>query len=203
MSTGERFKKRYEEGDTPWDLGQPDKNLMDMVTGWPIPRGRALEVGCGSGWDCVWLAGRGFSVTGTDLSGLAVQWALSNADAANVREKCTFLELDFIEQTVPGTPFDFLLDRGCFHIFDDTQNERERFVKNAAAHLETGGLWLSLLGSADDPPRDHGPPMRTAAETVAAVEPYFEILSLQTGRFNSERETPPKAWLCLMKKRQK
>ncbi|MCP5054647.1 MAG: class I SAM-dependent methyltransferase, partial [bacterium] len=32
MSTGERFKKRYEEGDTPWDLGQPDKNLMDMVT---------------------------------------------------------------------------------------------------------------------------------------------------------------------------
>jgi hypothetical protein len=32
MSVENRFKDRYKIGDTPWDIGKPDDNLIDMVT---------------------------------------------------------------------------------------------------------------------------------------------------------------------------
>ena len=32
MTAEERFKKRYESGDTPWGIGKPDFNLIQTVT---------------------------------------------------------------------------------------------------------------------------------------------------------------------------
>ena len=43
--------------------------------------------------------------------------------------------------------------------------------------------------------------MRSALDIVRAVEPWFEILSLTTAEFDSERENPARSWHCLMKKR--
>jgi hypothetical protein len=34
-----------------------------------------------------------------------------------------------------------------------------------------------------------------------AVVPYFEILSLQSTYFGSNRQNPPSAWKCLLRKR--
>ena len=36
MSVEDRFKKRYKKGDTPWDIGKPDFNLIETVTNTPI-----------------------------------------------------------------------------------------------------------------------------------------------------------------------
>ena len=68
-------------------------------------------------------------------------------------------------------------------------------------HLEQDGLWLSLIGSADEQRQMPGPPQRTAKDIVCAVEPYFEILSLVSSHFGSNRPVPPRAWVCLMRKR--
>jgi len=96
--------------------------------------------------------------------------------------------------------FDFIFDRGCFHGLAEKE-DRKIFAENAAGHLKKKGLWFSILGNADDEPRDEGPPMRSALDIVAAVEPYFEILSLVSDRVDSSRETSARCWLCLMKKR--
>ena len=200
MSKNERFRKRYKTGDTPWDLGRPDANLVEIVTRRPINSCRVLELGCGTGTDTVWLAQQGFEATGTDVSGVAIGKAKERAAESGV--ECTFLELDFLHQPVPGGPFRFIYDRDCFHSFD-TASQRKKFAKNAAAHLESGGMWLSFVGSADDPPRDSGPPMRSLKDVVLAVEPYFKILSVTASQFDSLREIPPGAWICLMTKREK
>ena len=63
------------------------------------------------------------------------------------------------------------------------------------------GLWLSLLGNADELRHAPGPSQRTATDIVNSVEPYFEILSLVSSYFGSNRPNPPKAWVCLMRKR--
>jgi len=82
-----------------------------------------------------------------------------------------------------------------------SDRDRRAFAENVAAHLEEDGLWLSIIGNADDRRAGPGPPRRSARDIVNAVEPCFEILSLVAGHFGSRRPDPPRAWVCLMRKR--
>ena len=200
MSDQERWEERYRTGNTPWDIGRPDVNLIDMVTKRPIPVCKALEIGCGAGSNAVWLARQNFEVTATDVSELAIQKAEERASDAGV--DCTFLVADFLNDKVPGAPFGFVFDRGCFHSFDSDE-EGKQLAENVDWHLGKDGLWLSLIGSTDGPPREVGPPQRSARDIVIAVEPYFEILSLDSSHFDADSPEPPRNWVCLMRKRGK
>lgn len=198
MSVNKRFKERYKTGNTPWDIGKPDFNLIETVTKIPIESCKALDIGCGTGDNSIWLAQKQFQVTGTDVSEIAIEKAKEKALKNNV--KCTFLVVDFFKSRIEGAPFGFVFDRGCFHTFDSNK-ERKKFAKNVASNLEKNGLWLSLIGSADERRQGPGPPQRTANDIVAAVKPYFEIFSLFSSHFESNRQNPPKCWVCLMQKR--
>ncbi len=198
MTTEERFQKRYASGDTPWDIGKPDVNLIQTVTSGPIEPCKALDIGCGTGDNSIWLAQHNFQVTGIDASETAIQRAREKALQANVR--CSFLVMDFLTGKIAGGPFGFAFDRGCFHSLHSDE-ERHRFAENVAAHLQKEGLWLSIVGNADDQRPGPGPPRRSARDIVNAVEPSFEILSLASGRFGSNRPDPPRCWVCLMRKR--
>ncbi len=198
MSVEDRYRERYRSGNTPWDVGKPDFNLLDIVAAHPVPGGKALDIGCGTGDNSIWLAQNGFEVTGTDVSEEALDRAGEKARGAGAQ--CRFLLVDFLESRIENAPFGFIFDRGCFHSFSDAAR-RERFAQNAADHLEEEGLWLTLAGNADEHRRGPGPPQRTAGEIVTAVEPLFEILALQSTRFGSNRSNPPRSWKCLMKKR--
>lgn len=114
---------------------------------------------------------------------------------------CSFIVADFLNNEIPGLPFGFVFDRGCFHSVE-TDEERRRFAENVASQLEEGGLWLTLAGNADEQVREAGPPQLTARELVTAVEPYCEIISLTAGHFGSNQSNPPQAWVCLMRKRE-
>ncbi|MFC1539725.1 class I SAM-dependent methyltransferase [Candidatus Latescibacterota bacterium] len=198
MSDKERWEERYSGGQLTWDIGIHDFNLETVVTNTPIENCKALEIGCGTGDNSLWLAQQGFQVTGVDIAEQAIKRAVEKSTKSGV--SCNFLVGDFLEDTIEGAPFDFMFDRGCFHSFGSAE-ERERFAFNAAAHLADGGMWLTIAGSADDSPRDTGPPMRSAQDIITAVEQYFEILSLYTSHFESNRPKPARAWVCLMRKR--
>ncbi len=144
------------------------------------------------------LSQKNFAVVGIDTSEIAIEKAREKASKANAQ--CTFLVTDFLTNKIAGAPFGLAFDRGCFHTVN-SDAERLSFAKNVAAHLKEDGLWLSLVGSADEQRHGPGPPQRTAGDIVNAVESYFEILSLASGYFGSNRPTPPKAWVCLMRKR--
>jgi SAM-dependent methyltransferase len=199
MSVNKRFKERYKAGDTPWDIGKPDFNLIEIVAKIPIKSCKALDIGCGTGDNSIWLAQKLFQVTGTDISEIAIEKAKEKASKSDV--KCTFLVVDFFRNRIEGAPFGFVFDRGCFHTFD-SDKERKRFAKNVASSLEKDGLWLSLIGSDNERSQGPGPPQRTANDIVAAVESYFEILSLTSSHFDSNRPDPPRCWVCLMQKRE-
>ena len=194
MSNNRSFEERYQENDTPWELNRPDHNLMDLVTTLSIPAGPAIDLGCGTGDNSIWLAGQGFTVTGCDLSALALDQARAKADRAKV--SCTFVQGDFMSELPPGAPFSFAFDRGCFHTFDDP-TVRNCFVARVAGILAPHGQWLSIIGNKDEERGDRpGPPQLSAWEVVAAVEPYFELLSLRRGHFDFNRTPAPLAWIC-------
>lgn len=196
--TEDRFEERYQSGDTPWDHGMVDTNLIEAVSRCGIVPRRTLDVGCGTGENAIWLAQQGFDVVACDLSSTAIQRAEDKL--AHVNTEVRFLVADFLVDAMPDAPFGFVFDRGCLHCMSES-SEQDAYVQKVADLLEDGGLWLSLVGNADEGEREVGPPQLTAAELVSAVEPRFEIQSLTAGYFGSDQETPPMAWICLMRKR--
>ncbi|SFG09286.1 Tellurite resistance protein TehB [Desulfotomaculum arcticum] len=55
MMIEEGYKKRYKAGDTPWEIGKPDFNLIQTVTTMAIKPCKALDIGCGTGDNSIWL----------------------------------------------------------------------------------------------------------------------------------------------------
>jgi len=200
MSRKKIFNERYKTDNTPWELERPDSNLINIIKTSNIQPCKTLEIGCGTGSNAVWLSQNKFKVTGVDFSSLAIEKARKKAVKYGV--EVDFHISDFLKQKNSAPEFEFLFDRGCFHSFDN-RKERKIFAKNAGMHLKEHGMWLSFIGNADDKPREQslGPPMRSALEIITAVEPYFKIVSLISGKFDSNREKPALCWKCLMKKR--
>jgi SAM-dependent methyltransferase len=172
----------------------PDSMLVEMLESRAIAPGRTLEVGCGTGTNAIYLAQHGFEVIGVDISPLAVENARAKSHGC-----CRFETVDFLNEAPPGGPFQFVFDRGCFHTFEE-DNERARFAQNVVTVLTDDGEWLSLIGSTEGPPRDAGPPRRSAREVMNAIEPSLEIVQFRSGEFDVCGKAP-KAWLCLSRKR--
>jgi SAM-dependent methyltransferase len=190
-----QWNESYASGELPWDTGQPEPLLVEFVSsGGLVPR-RTLEIGAGTGTNAIWLAERGFDVLGVDISPLAIEKARAKIVQRDLR--CRFVALDFLAAPVPDSPFHFVFDRGCFHVFDEP-GERARFATCVAAALAPGGLWLSLIGSTEGPAREVGPPRRSARDIAAAIEPALEIVELRSAEFHNHEA---KAWFCLSRQR--
>ena len=179
----------------PWDTGLPEPLLVEFVTSGGVAPGRTLEIGAGTGTNAIWLAERGFDVLGVDVSPLAVEKAHAKMEGRALR--CRFATFDFLAAPAPDGPFQFVFDRGCFHVFDEPE-ERARFAAQVAAALAPGGLWLSLIGSTEGPARETGPPRRSAQEVALAIEPALEIVELRSAEF---RGNDAMAWFCLSRRR--
>lgn len=102
-----------------WDTPPPDE-LRDLVEGaTALPTGHALDVGCGSGINAVYLARHGWRVTAIDFSAAAIARACR---AARGVEGATFLEGDVTMLSVLpiDRPIDLVLDMGCYHSLPDS-----------------------------------------------------------------------------------
>jgi SAM-dependent methyltransferase len=186
---------RYEQADMPWDIGVPDDHLVEVVESGLAAPGRVLEIGCGTGTNAIWLASRGFDVLGIDISPRAI----ASAQAKLAGESARFEVRDFFEAELAG-PFEFVFDRGVLHVFDEPAT-RAKFAGRVAQLLGPAGVWLSLAGSTEGPPRDHGPPRRSALELISAIEPVLEILELRATEFQANIPTPAAAWMLRARQR--
>ena len=192
------WNERYKAKDLPWDINEPDDNLVKLIESKTVSPCKALEVGCGTGTNSLWLARHGFSMLGVDISQEAVDRA--NKKKENPALSCDFIRMDFLHDESLPQSFDFVFDRGCFHVFDQ-EKERILFARQVSRVLRTSGSWVSLIGSTEGSPRDAGPPRRTAAEAVKAIEPYLEIMELRSALFHTNSPSAVKAWLCISKQR--
>lgn len=88
----EFWEDRY-RGAAPIWSGAANRTLVDVVDG--LEPGRALDLGCGEGGDALWLAARGWTVTGVDLSPTAIARASAAADSAGIpAERARFIAAD-------------------------------------------------------------------------------------------------------------
>jgi SAM-dependent methyltransferase len=96
---------RYGGADAIWS-GNPNPQLVAEAA--DLAPGAALEVGCGEGADAIWLAQRGWQVTATDLSGVALGRAAGHAEAAGVADRIEFRHVDITEWAIPESAFDLV-----------------------------------------------------------------------------------------------
>lgn len=189
------WNESYAARDLPWDTGEPEPLLVEFVTAGRVRPTQTLEIGAGTGTNALWLAEHGFDVVGIDVAPLAVEAATAKLSDRALR--CRFAAYDFLAADFPDGPFHFVFDRGCFHVFDELE-ERAQFAARVATVLAPGGLWLSLIGSTEGPPREVGPPRRSAREVALAIEPALEIVELRAAEFHAHGA---RAWFCLSRRR--
>ncbi|WP_179472969.1 class I SAM-dependent methyltransferase [Mycolicibacterium vinylchloridicum] len=71
--------------------------------------GRVLDLACGAGAAAVWLAERGLTVWGVDVSAVAIERAQELANRHGVSERCRFCVADLDEGLPPGPPVEMVL----------------------------------------------------------------------------------------------
>ena len=84
MSEEIKWQERYLSGDLPWDTNRPSVELQRVLREECLEPCRAIELGCGTGTNSVWLAQQGFEVVGVDLAPAAIDRARQRAAAAGV-----------------------------------------------------------------------------------------------------------------------
>jgi SAM-dependent methyltransferase len=191
------WDKHYSEGQAPWDSGLPSKELIRVLDEEAIKPGRAGELGCGTGTNAIYLASRGFDVTGYDLSPVGLTTARKKAAEAGA--KVRFVEADLCQFTLDVPPFDFVFDRGCYHAA--RRIDQPGFIKSLKRLTRPGTRFLLLTGNANEK-LEPGPPTLSAEEICRELERLFEIHFLREFRF--EVPAPPEgflAWSCLMTRR--
>src|SRR4051794_16718123 len=78
----------------PWEIG-PRRELVALLREGRLRPGRAVDLGCGTGANSIYLARHGFDVTGIDFAPAALRKASAAADAAGVRAR--FIEDDLTD----------------------------------------------------------------------------------------------------------
>ena len=116
-------------------------------------RGSALELACGRGRHAVWLAGRGMSCRGVDVSPVAIGLARSLAETHGLAERCRFEVFDLDRGLPAGDPVDLVL---C-HLFRKSPSLDEPMVDRVAPGGLLAVVSLSVVGSSS-PGRFHAPP---------------------------------------------
>ena len=129
------YQVMYRVGFTPWDNGEVADELTRILEGEDaLPAGRALDNGCGTGTEAVYLAQQGWRVTALDVVDKALERARKRAAAEG-------MEVEWVKADAGRLPdlglvgsYRLFFDRGCYHGLPERARDRyARGVNQLAA----------------------------------------------------------------------
>jgi len=196
----ERWDADYRASGPPaWDIGRPADELRRVVSEGAVRKCRAVDLCCGSGSDAIYLARQGFDVTAIDVAPTALGQAKQKARRAGASVRWVLAD---VLKPPSLEPFDFIYDRGCYHVVRD---------QNLAAYIETvrrfsrSGTRFLLLAARRDGQASQA--SNEGAEGVTEEElrfdflPLFNLESLREIRLESNRPgTSPPGWSALLRR---
>ena len=182
------FDLHYLLGRPPWDTKVTPPEVVELIGGEVLPPGRALDLGCGTGTNCMYLARHGWEVVGVDFSILAIRRARRKARRAGV--DCQFYRDDVTDLAFLTDPFDLALDIGCLHSLPP--EEWERYAAEVARLVRLGDLYLLYAFT----PRPSQSPTRGLApqEVRSLFAPAFAVEREEMGE---DPSGPRSAWYWL------
>jgi methyl halide transferase len=184
------WDERYKTGNQPWDTQRPSAELVRVLAEGFVTPGSALELGCGTGTNAIYLAEQGFRVTAADISAVAIDRARQHAQTA-------LLRIDFFIADVAALPaqqpFDFVFDRGCYHCVRRTN--LPGYLATVDRLTRPGTRFLLLTGNANDESTSEGPPRVSEQEIRTELGTLFNIEWIRPFHFENVDGSPgPLAW---------
>jgi SAM-dependent methyltransferase len=151
------------------------------------PPGRALDLGCGTGTNTVYLATQGWTVVGVDFVTRAIAKARRRAEEAGASRWCDFQVRDVTRLDDLQGPFDLALDIGCLHSLP--RGQRARYAAGLARVVRPGGTYLLYAFAPGG--RATGMTREEVRETFADA---FEVTRVEEGTGR------PSAWYTLVRR---
>jgi SAM-dependent methyltransferase len=175
------FRLMYRRGFTPWDSGVSPPELVGVIEGaGRLASGRALDLGCGTGTTSVYMASKGWQVTGVDFVPRPI--GVARAKAASAGLSVAFLVGDVTRlHELPIEPgFDLLFDQGCFHSLPD--RARPAYVREVSRMARSGATsLLYAFGRQPDVHRRRFFPKGITPDEVRALFADFEMVEALPG----------------------
>lgn len=174
------YQLAYAVGFTPWEEAAshpPARRQVEAIfdreaSQRPDPPGRALDIGCGTGFWSTELARRGWDVTGIDVVHRALRKAQKRAEAAQQRVRFVLADLTKPAPDELRRNFDFLWDLGAIHGLSAAGREA---AGRAVTEMAAPGATMALLAWR---PARRGPlPRGASRDEIAAAFPAWEVLS--------------------------
>jgi SAM-dependent methyltransferase len=163
------WQRRFESGDTPWDRGGPGPQLLAWLDASALKPCRIAVPGCGSGWDVVELARRGFDVQGIDLVPAACARAMAALQAAGVAGSVEQADVLLYR---PSHAFDAVYEQTCLCAIHPTL--WSQYEASLHAWLKPGGRLYAMFMQCRGPgeqTRPEGPPYHC---DLAAMRVLFD-----------------------------
>lgn len=163
-SPGSRWDRRFAEH--PWSV-VPDESLVELAS--PLTPGRAIDLGCGTGRNALWLARLGWEVLGVDASAVGLAKAREQAEREGLT--LSLAQADLLAYEPAALSFDLVV---VANIHLDPES-RGRFFEGAARAVAPGGH-LYVTGHHVDAWGVAGPPTREVLFTEELFSAGFEGL---------------------------
>jgi SAM-dependent methyltransferase len=177
---------------TPWDTGVTPPEIVSMIESGKVPIGRALDLGCGTGTNAIYLAQHGFGVTAIDVSRRAISLAKRKTRSAQLTDRVRLERGDvtLMRRWVLGQSIDFAFDIGCFHNLKAAA--RQRYVTALTGVLKPGAIYMLY---AFEPGADG---RGVALDEIAALfDARYRLDGLRRGQDGGGRGS---AWYTLVKR---
>lgn len=172
-----------------WYLKELDPDLEESLRKYNIAGGTFLDVGAGPGAQAIELAGRGFKVTGTDISETVIK------RVKELSNEVEFLVDDILHSKL-DKKFDYILDRGCFHSIHP--GDRSVFVEQVYRLLDEDGIFF-LKCFSEKERWFSGPYRFTAGDIGTIFAEYFKIVEIKETQFYGRSPRPLHALFAVMK----
>ena len=189
------FYRENKVDEMPWYEKNLDLDLEYQINSMNLTKGKFLDLGTGPGTQAIQLEKLGFESTGSDISKSAID------KAQQLSSKVNFVVDDILNSSFPNNAFDFILDRGCFHVFEpmlrkDYLNQLKRILK------DDGILFLKVMSIEEKGlPDDEGPYRFSKQEILDTFENNFEVKEIKSTVYYGTLDPLPKALFAVIKQK--